>query len=89
MKSELDSFITPNAQSGLALATALAWELRDELRREDSEAKNSAGTNGLPPAPVPLEIVGCILFYAIAAVNHGWAGAGGVGSFFLSEKVAA
>jgi hypothetical protein len=26
----------------------------------------------LVPAPVPVEVVSSVLFYAIAAANHGW-----------------
>ena len=77
MKNQLPSLITPDAQTGLALAGKLAEELHTQLEQAYSKVERPGGTNYLLPAPVPQEIIGSILFYAIAAANGGWANATG------------
>ena len=72
MKNQLPSLITPDAQAGLALASTLAGELRAQFDLVNSQVEHPGGMNYLLPAPVPPEIIGGILFYAIAAANHGW-----------------
>lgn len=71
-KSRFPTLITTDAQSGLELACELAEELNDQMDRARSEVERPGGMNFLLPARVPLEIIGGILFYAIAAANHGW-----------------
>jgi len=34
------------------------------------------GTNFLLAAPVPIEVISSVLFYAISAANDGWSAAG-------------
>lgn len=74
MKNPLPSLITPDAETGLALASQLAVELHRQLDRANSEVERPGGTNFLLPPTVPVEITGGILFYAIAAANRGWTG---------------
>jgi hypothetical protein len=73
MKNQLPSLITPDAQTGLALAGKLAEELHTQLEQAYSKVERPGGMNYLLPASVPREIIGSILFYAIAAANDGWA----------------
>ena len=74
MKSELPSLVTPDAQSGLALADQLAGKLLDQMERAKARADGPGGMYYGQPAPVPREITASILFYAIAAANDGWSG---------------
>jgi hypothetical protein len=73
MKNELPTLITPDAQSGLALAYRLAGELHTQMDQAGSKVERPGGMNYLLPAAIPQEIIGCVLFYAIAAANNGWA----------------
>ena len=72
MKSELPSLITPNTQAGLALAGQLANSLHVQIEQANTQVERPGGMNYLLSAPVPKEIIANILFYAIAAANHGW-----------------
>ena len=72
VKSRFPTLITPDAQSGLKLAAELAEELDNQMDRAGSKVERPGGMNYLLPAPVPPEIIGGILFYAIAAANSGW-----------------
>jgi hypothetical protein len=74
MKNSLPSLITPTPQSGLALADDLAGQLLSQIDQANSKVERPGGLNYLLPAPVPKEIATGILFYAIAAANHGWPG---------------
>ena len=71
-KSRFPTLITPDAQSGLKLAGELAEELDNQMDRARSKLERPGGMNFLLPPRVPPEIIGGILFYAIAAANHGW-----------------
>jgi hypothetical protein len=72
MKNELPSLLTPDTQAGLALAGQLADTLRAQIEQANAHVERPGGMNYLLPAPVPKEIIATILFYAIAAANHGW-----------------
>jgi hypothetical protein len=70
---EFPSLVTPTAGAGLDLAEQLADRLRTELQPTAKDGDDHpGGTSYLVPAPVPREIIASILFYAIAAANHGW-----------------
>ena len=70
--SAVPTLITPDAQAGIELAGKLADELREQLDRASSDVERPGGMNYRLPAPVPREIIGSILFYAIATANRGW-----------------
>jgi hypothetical protein len=72
MKTELPSLITPDATSGLALAGRLADQLHNQFARANERVEHPGGTNYLLAAPVPIEVISSVLFYAITAANHGW-----------------
>jgi hypothetical protein len=72
VKSRFPTLITPDAQSGLKLAGELAEELDNQMDRARSKVERPGGMNFLLPPRVPPEIIGGILFYAIAAANNGW-----------------
>jgi hypothetical protein len=72
MNSRFHSLITADARAGLALAGELADELHGQLARSPLQAERPGGMNYLSPAPIPREVTAGILFYAIAAANHGW-----------------
>jgi hypothetical protein len=72
MKNELPSLITPNTQTGLALAGQLADRLHAQIEQTDAKVEWLGGMNYLPPVAVPKEIMASILFYAISAANQGW-----------------
>jgi hypothetical protein len=75
MKNQFPTLITPNAPAGLELAGKLAEELHDQFEQANSKVERPGGMNYLLPGPVPREIIGSILFYAIAAANLGWSNA--------------
>ena len=72
MKDIFPSLITPDSQSGLALATKLAERLHAQIEHASTHAERPGGMNYLLPAQVPKETTASILFYAIAAANRGW-----------------
>jgi hypothetical protein len=72
MKTQLPSLITADAQSGLALAGRLSEQLHEQFARASARVEHPGGTNYLLPAPVPKEVIGSVLFFAIAAANQGW-----------------
>jgi hypothetical protein len=72
MKNELPSLITPDAKTGLALASELASQLRTQFEKAGSQADHPGGTNYLVRPSVSSEVIGSVLFYAIAAANQGW-----------------
>ena len=72
MKNEFPSLITPDPQAGLTLARQLADSLHDQIEQAKAHVERPGGTNYLLPAAVPKKITASILFYAIAAANHGW-----------------
>ncbi|HXI69978.1 MAG TPA: hypothetical protein VNN22_06425 [Verrucomicrobiae bacterium] len=74
MKNRFPSLITANAQAGLVLASQLAEELRGQLQQAGCQVERPGGMNYLQPAPVPREVIGGILFYAIASANGDWTG---------------
>ena len=88
MKNGLPTLITPDAQSGLALACKLAGELHTQMDQAASKVEHPGGMNYLLPAPIPQEIIACVLFYAIAAANNGWAGTTGAATTLRREKSA-
>lgn len=77
MKTELPSLITPDASAGLALAGRLAEKLHQQFAQANDRVEHPGGTNYLLEAPVPIEVISSVLFYAISAANHGWPPAGG------------
>jgi hypothetical protein len=78
MKTELPSLITPDAAAGLALASRLAQQLHEQFAQANARVEHPGGTNFLLDAPVPVEVISSVLFYAISAANHGWPSAGQV-----------
>lgn len=66
------SLITPDAQAGLALAGQLADQLHAQLESAGDRVERPGGMNYRRPASVPKEMTASILYYAIAAANHGW-----------------
>jgi hypothetical protein len=72
MKTELPSLITPDANSGLTLAGRLSEQLQEQFAQANARVEHPGGTNYLVSAPVPKEVISSVLFYAIAAANHGW-----------------
>lgn len=74
MKDEFPSLLTPSAQAGLSLATALAEQLHAQIESTTTAIPRPGGMNFLLPSAVPREITAGILFYAIAAANRGWPG---------------
>ena len=86
MKKQLPSLTTSNAQAGLALAGKLAAELHAQLDHAHSNVERPGGMNYLLPAPVPQEVLGGILFYAIAAANQGWANVADAATAFQTSS---
>jgi len=76
MKTELPSLITPDATSGLALSERLAEQLHEQYAQANDRVVHPGGTNFLLAAPVPIEVISSVLFYAISAANDGWSAAG-------------
>jgi len=76
MKTELPSLLTPDATTGLALAGRLAEQLHEQFAQANDRVEHPGGTNFLLAAPVPIEVISSVLFYAISAANHGWASTG-------------
>ena len=74
MTNELPSLITSDVQSGVVLAGQLTDRLHAQIERASARVPRPGGMNYLLPPSVPKEITAGILFYAIAAANHGWAG---------------
>jgi len=72
MKTEFPSLLTPDSQAGLSLAGQLAASLHAQIEQAHAQVERPGGMNYLLPASVPTEIIAGILFYAIAAANHGW-----------------
>jgi hypothetical protein len=72
MQTELPSLITPDAQTGLALAGRLADQLHAQIDEANAKIKRPGGTNYLMPPAFPKEASASILFYTIAAANRGW-----------------
>ena len=70
MPNELPSLITPDAQAGLALAGKLADQLHAQVEAAGERIPRPRAMNYL--MPFPKQATASILFYAIAAVNHGW-----------------
>ena len=72
MTNRFPSLITPDAQTGLALAGELTGQLHAQMEQASAKVELPGGMNYLLPAPVPKEIIASILFYTIAAANSGW-----------------
>ena len=72
MQTELPSLITPDAQTGLALAGRLADQLHAQIDEANKKIKQPGGTTYLMPPAFPKEATACILFYTIAAAHRGW-----------------
>jgi hypothetical protein len=72
MNTELPSLITTDAKSGLELAGRLSEQLHGQFAQANDQVAHPGGTNYLLSAPVPIEVISSVLFYAIAAANHGW-----------------
>lgn len=72
MKNHLPSLITPDAKTGLALASELASQLKTQFDKAGSREEHPGGTNYLSRPSVSNEVIGSVLFYAIAAANQGW-----------------
>ena len=76
MKTQLPSLITSDAQAGMALACELAEQLQTHHEQAAKSAERPGGMNYLIAPKMSVEAVSCVLFYAIAAANNGWAHAG-------------
>jgi hypothetical protein len=76
MKTQFPSLITNNAEAGMTLACQLGEQLQTYHDQARSLAARPGGTNYLEPPNLPAEVFSSILFYAIAAANHGWATTG-------------
>jgi hypothetical protein len=72
MNTELPTLITADAKTGLDLAGQLAERLQAQLAEANAKAPRPGGMNYLMPPSVPKETIAGMLFYAIAAANHGW-----------------
>jgi hypothetical protein len=72
MNTDLPTLITTDAKSGLDLAAQLAERLQAQLAEANAKAPRPGGMNYLMPPSVPKETIAGMLFYAIAAANHGW-----------------
>ena len=72
MQNELPSLITPDAQTGLALAGRLADQLYAQVDEINAKIKKPGGMNYLMGQAVPREAVICVMFYTISAANRGW-----------------
>ena len=72
MDESFPSLIALDAKAGLELAINLADQLQTVIEQGGSKVELPGGMNYLSPAPVPKEITASILFFAIAAANHGW-----------------
>jgi hypothetical protein len=72
MKTQLPSLITCSPDAGIILAALLAEQLYARHEQARKSAERPGGTNYLLPPNVSVDIIGGILFYAIAAANHGW-----------------
>jgi len=72
MKTQLPSLVTSDVASGMILASQLAEQLRARHEEARSSVERPGGTNYLLPPQLPVEVIGGILFYAIAAANNGW-----------------
>ena len=68
----LPSLITPDARAGLVLAGKLADQLNAEVLELNAHSPRPGGMNYLMSPPISREATVGILFYAIAAANHGW-----------------
>ena len=68
MQNQIPTLITSNTQAGLDLAD----QLHAQMEQAAAKVERPGGMNYLLPASVPKEITTSILFYAIAAANHGW-----------------
>ena len=77
MQTELPSLITPDAQTGLALAGKLADQLHAQIDQANARIEPPGGMNFLVPPAFPRQATAAILFYAIAAANRGWAAKAG------------
>jgi hypothetical protein len=75
MKTQLPSLVTSDAEAGMNLACQLAEQLQSHHEQARNLAVRPGGMNYLLPPNTPVEVVSSILFYAIAAANHGWANA--------------
>jgi hypothetical protein len=73
MNNKRLSLITPDARTGLSLASELADRLHTQIQAANNRVERPGGTNYLLPPPVPKEFIASILFYAISAANQGWA----------------
>jgi len=73
MTKQTTTLITPNVQAGLELASRLADEIHAVQELARARIARPGGMNYLLPATTPKEVIASILFFAIAAANHGWA----------------
>ncbi len=72
MPNKFPSLTTPNAHAGLVLAGQMADQLHAQIDEARNKVQGPGGMSYGVPAPVPKEITTSILFYAVAAANHGW-----------------
>ena len=73
MKTQLPSLITSDAQAGMALACELAERMQTHHEQAARLVERPGGMNYLIAPKMSVEAVSCVLFYAIAAANNGWA----------------
>ena len=73
MQNELPSLLTADAQTGLALAGRLADQVHAQVDEASAKIEQPGGMNYLMRPALPKAATVSILFYAIAAANHGWA----------------
>jgi len=73
MKTQLPSLITSDAQAGMALACELAEQMQTHHEQAARLVERPGGMNYLIAPKMSVEAVSCVLFYAIAAANNGWA----------------
>lgn len=72
--TDFPSLITPTATAGLTLAGELAERLHTQIQAAGDRVERPGGTNYRLSSPVPVDAIASVLFYAIAAANHGWEG---------------
>jgi hypothetical protein len=72
MTTELPSLITADAKAGLILADQLADQLQTQIAKANESIERPGGMTFLLPLTVPRETIASVMFYTIAAANHGW-----------------
>lgn len=73
MNIDFPSLITADATTGLAPAWRIADRVLGQLEEANTKVERPGGTTFLLPPAMPQEVITSVVFYTIAAANHGWA----------------